>query len=223
MGVLLAPFLRKFGAYTVPTLSRPPLREPHAARRRGRRPGRAPPAAARGRGALCRLRRGLAARAVRAPDGGRWWWPASPAIVIAGGMRSLTWSSAAKAIAALLALAVPATIVALMMSNLPLPQMTHGNVLRVLTRTEVARGVPIFAGAAAGLRLSGRGPRAAGQALHPVLRQRRQPGVRADDVRGGGRHRRLARRCCRAPAPRPASTRRASRSAGRCWWPASCC
>ena len=31
MGVLLAPFLRKFGAYTIPTLSRPPLREPDAA------------------------------------------------------------------------------------------------------------------------------------------------------------------------------------------------
>ena len=59
-------------------------------------------------------------------------------------MRSLTWSSSAKAIAALFALAVPATIVALMMSNLPLPQMTHGNILRVLTRTEDTRGLPIF-------------------------------------------------------------------------------
>ena len=64
--------------------------------------------------------------------------------VFVGGMRSLTWSSAAKAIAALLALAVSATIVALMISNLPLPQMSHGNVLRMLTRLEGSRGVPIF-------------------------------------------------------------------------------
>ena len=60
-----------------------------------------------------------------------------------GGMRSLTWSSVAKAIAALLALAVPASIVALMVSNLPLPQMTHGNVVRLLTRMEIAQGVPV--------------------------------------------------------------------------------
>src|SRR5262245_50343732 len=66
------------------------------------------------------------------------------AIVIAGGMRSLTWSSAAQGIAALLALAVSATIVAVMVSNLPLPQMTHGNVLRALTRAEVARNLPII-------------------------------------------------------------------------------
>ena len=58
-------------------------------------------------------------------------------------MRSLTWSSVAQAIAALLALAVPATIVALMVSNLPLPQMTHGNVLRIVTRVEIVNGVPI--------------------------------------------------------------------------------
>jgi cation/acetate symporter len=30
-----------------------------------------------------------------------------------------------------------------MISNLPLPQMTHGNVLRIITRAEIAHGVPI--------------------------------------------------------------------------------
>lgn len=64
------------------------------------------------------------------------------AIVIGGGMRSLTWSSAAKAIAALFALAVPITIVAILVSNLPLPQMTHGNLLRNIARWELARNVP---------------------------------------------------------------------------------
>src|SRR5262249_35600511 len=58
---------------------------------------------------------------------------------------SHTWSGSAKAMAALVALAVPATIVALMLTNLPLPQMTHGNTLRVLTRMEDARGLPILA------------------------------------------------------------------------------
>lgn len=66
------------------------------------------------------------------------------AVVIAGGMRSLTWSSSAQAIAALLALAVPATIVAVMISNLPVPQLTHGNILRVLSRMEAARNIPII-------------------------------------------------------------------------------
>jgi cation/acetate symporter len=63
-------------------------------------------------------------------------------MVVGGGMRSHTWSAAAKAIAALVALAVPATIVALIVSSLPLPQMTHGNTLRVLTRLEATRGLP---------------------------------------------------------------------------------
>ena len=30
-----------------------------------------------------------------------------------------------------------------MISNLPMPQMTHGNVLRIISRAEVANGVPI--------------------------------------------------------------------------------
>ena len=139
MGVLFAPFLRKVGAYTVPTLPRPPLREPHACASWRRqccpcrscccwrpRPGLPPTPAA------------WLARPVGAPDGVL-VVACAAGIVIAGGMRSLTWSSVGQAIAALLALAVPATIVALMVSNLPLPQMTHGNVLRVLTRVEMAR------------------------------------------------------------------------------------
>ena len=58
-------------------------------------------------------------------------------------MRSLTWSGSAEAIAALLALIVPVAIVAVMVSNFPLPQMTHGNVLRIVTRAEIVNGVPI--------------------------------------------------------------------------------
>jgi len=79
------------------------------------------------------------------------------AVLAAGGMRSLTWSSVAKAITALLALAVPATIFALMASNLPLPQMTHGNTLRVLTRMEMMRNVPILIAPPLALDLAGVG------------------------------------------------------------------
>jgi cation/acetate symporter len=79
------------------------------------------------------------------------------AIVFAGGMRSHTWSASAKAIVALAALMVPATIVALMVSNLPLPQITHGNTLRVITRTEAARGLPLLAAPMLAFDLPGQG------------------------------------------------------------------
>ena len=139
------------------------------------------------------------------------------AIVIAGGMRSLTWSSVAKAIAALLALAVPATIVALMMSNLPLPQMTHGNVLRLLTRSGGRAGRADRAGPAVGrstCRASGVEPLAkrfiqafgsVGSLGFVLMSFVTAAGIAASPAL-------LAR-----SARRPASTRRASRWAGPCW------
>ena len=156
MGVLLAPFLRKFGAYTIPT---------YLGRRFESQMLRVVAAAVLAVPLLLLL----AAEARFAAYASAWLTGQSErlmavvvvacvtATVIAGGMRSLTWSSSAKAIAALLALAVPATIVALMMSNLPLPQMTHGNVLRILTRTESARGLPIFVAPPLALDLPGEG------------------------------------------------------------------
>jgi len=144
MGVLLAPFLRKFGAYTVPSyLSR-----------RFESPALRVVAAATLAVPLLLL---LAAEARFAAYAAAWLTAQSERLmavavvvcvtvmVLAGGMRSHTWSGSAKAIAALVALAVPATIVAIMMSNLPLPQITHGNTLRVLTRVESARGLPLVA------------------------------------------------------------------------------
>jgi cation/acetate symporter len=144
MGILLVPFLRKFGAYTIPS---------YLARRFESQTLRVVAAAVLAVPLLLLL----AAEARLAAYASAWLTGQSEGLtgaivvagvatmVIAGGMRSLTWSSSAKAIAALLALAVPAMIVAIMLSNLPLPQITHGNVLRVLARTEAARGVPLFA------------------------------------------------------------------------------
>ena len=143
MGVLFAPFVRKFGAYTVPTF---------LGRRFESRTVRLVSAATLGVSLLLLL----AAEARFAAYAAAWLMGQSErlmaivvvafatVLVFAGGMRALSWGSVGKAIVAMLALAVPATIVAIMVSNLPLPQMTHGNILRVVTRLEVARGVPII-------------------------------------------------------------------------------
>ena len=138
-------------------------------------------------------------------------------------MRSLTWSSVAKAIAALLALAVPASIVALMVSNLPLPQMTHGNVVRMLTRMEIAQGVPVVLAPPLAFDLPGEG-------VEPLIKRFIQSFgsvgslsfVLMSFVVAAG-HRRLAFAAVPGRARRPASTRRASRWAGRCWSSGSCC
>src|SRR5262249_27905587 len=133
MGVLFAPFLRKFGAYTLPGFL-------------GRRFESVNVRMCAGLMLSVPILLVLAAEAEFAAYAAAWMLgqserlmavvviAAAAGIVLAGGMRSLTWSSVAKAIAALLALAVPATIVALMISNLPLPQMTHGNIVRIVTR-----------------------------------------------------------------------------------------
>ena len=156
MGILLAPFLRKFGAYTLPSylgrrFESPLLRVVGAA-------VMAVPLllllvaearfAAYASAWLTGMSEGVMALVVLA---------CTAAIVAAGGVRSLTWSSSAKAIVAIFALAVCATIIAVMMSNLPLPQLTHGNVLRVLTRTEDQRGVPTFIAPLLGLEFPGDG------------------------------------------------------------------
>ena len=157
MGVLFAPFVRKFGAYTVPTF---------LGRRFESRIVRVTAA-----GILCvPLILLLAAEARFAAYAAAWMLGQSErmmaavvvacaaGIVLLGGMRSLTWSSVAKAIAALLALAVCASIVALMLSNLPIPQLTHGNALRLLTRMEVSQGVPVVLVPPLAFDLPGDGP-----------------------------------------------------------------
>lgn len=60
---------------------------------------------------------------------------------ILGGMRSLTWSGSAQFIAGSLGLAIPLTIVAVALTNLPAPQFTYGEMLGSLMNVEVASGV----------------------------------------------------------------------------------
>ncbi len=60
-----------------------------------------------------------------------------------GGMRSLSWSGTAAALAVILAVIIPAAIAALEVTNLPLGQFTHGPVLRVIGRLEHTQGIPV--------------------------------------------------------------------------------
>jgi cation/acetate symporter len=162
MTVLFAPYVRKFGAYTMPAF---------LGRRFDSRAVRVVAAAV-----LCPSILLVLIAETRFAAYASAWLIGQPehlmaavlialvgAVLTAGGMRSLTWSSAAKAITALLALAVPATIFALMASNLPLPQMMHGNTLRVLTRMEILRNLPIVIAPPLALDLPGTGMEALGK------------------------------------------------------------
>ena len=143
MAVLLAPFFRKFGAFTVPSYLGPPLRKPAAAAHVGlcgaagavllfSRPSCAwvPFAAGWLVAANPEYDRRLLARRLHL-DGG------------AGGMRSFTWSGSAQSIAAVLGAARAATIVSVMVTNLPLPQLTNGPMLRALLHNEVGEGLQV--------------------------------------------------------------------------------
>jgi cation/acetate symporter len=157
MGVLFAPFVRKFGAYTIPTFLGRRFESPAV---------RVAAAGILGVPILLLI----AAEARFAGYAAAWMMGQSErlmaavviacaaGIVLLGGMRALTWSSVAKAIVAILALAVSASIIAILVSNLPLPQMTHGNVVRVLTRMEVAQGVPVVLAPPLAFDLPGAGP-----------------------------------------------------------------
>ena len=59
----------------------------------------------------------------------------------AGGMRSQTWSGVAQSVAALLALLVPVGIVGVLLTNMPVPQLSHGPILRSLVREENRMGL----------------------------------------------------------------------------------
>ncbi|MEO1207080.1 MAG: sodium:solute symporter [Pseudomonadota bacterium] len=142
MAVLLAPFLRKFGTFTLPT---------YLARRFESRLLRAVSA---GLIAVpCFLF--LIAELVVAMRAAAWLTGQSNLIVgsliatviavilIMGGMRALTWTNVAAAIATLVALCVPVTIIAVMMGYLPVPHFSHGPVLRAIGTQEAANGLPV--------------------------------------------------------------------------------
>lgn len=63
------------------------------------------------------------------------------ATVFFGGMRSLTWTQCAQFIVVVLGLIVPLIAISLLVTNLPLPQLSYGGVLDEMGRLEVARGL----------------------------------------------------------------------------------
>jgi cation/acetate symporter len=142
MSVMLAPFLRKFGSFTVPSYL-------------GRRfESRAVRLVCAGLVSVSMLL--LMAAELRVGSAAAAWLVGQPEgfmviilvaamllAVILGGVRSLTWSSSGQAIAAILALLVPVTIVAVIVTNFPLPQLTNGPLLRSLIHSEMHQGVPI--------------------------------------------------------------------------------
>jgi cation/acetate symporter len=142
MAVTLAPFLRKFGAFTVPS---------YLGRRFESKAVRILAAALIAVPLLLLLAAELSMGAFAAS-----WLSGQPrglmivllilamiVTVVLGGMRSFTWSSSAQAIAAILALIVPVAIVAVMVTNFPFPQLTHGPLLRALVYNEASQGVPV--------------------------------------------------------------------------------
>lgn len=142
MGVMLAPYFRKFGSFTVPSYL-------------GRRfDSMAVRILASALMALPLLL--LIAAELRMGAFAAGWLVGQPeslmvlllafwvvVTIVMGGMRSLTWSSCAQAIAAILALIVPVAIVAVLVTSFPLPQLTHGPLLRALVFTEGLEGLPV--------------------------------------------------------------------------------
>lgn len=156
MAVLLAPFLRKFGAFTIPT---------YLGRRFDSRSLRLLAAALLAVPMIlmlaAELRIGALAAALLSGQSMSLTLLLLVVAIIAtvtlGGMRSLAWSSVAEAIAALLALLVPVAIVAVLVTYLPLPQLTTGPLLRSLVRRELAQGLPIAEPPAFAFQLPGEG------------------------------------------------------------------
>jgi cation/acetate symporter len=143
MAVMLAPFLRKFGAYTIPS---------YLAHRFESRVLRVVAAVLLAVPMVMVIAAelklaGFAAALLSGHSEAQMTFLLAFAMLIAliaGGMRSVTWSGVAQGLAALIAIIVPAAVVATMITNMPVPQLTHGPVLRAIGRAEAGLGIPII-------------------------------------------------------------------------------
>lgn len=163
MGTAVAPYLRKYGAYTVPS---------YLSRRFGSRMLRLVAAAVFAVPMLLLLvaELKLAVYVARLLTG----FDEAPlavlfgvttcAMLIFGGMRALGWVSTAQAIAALISVIVPAAMIGVMLTNLPLAQLSHGPVLRAVGHLEFAQQIAVPKLGMLDFNL-------AGQGLEPVLRR----------------------------------------------------
>ena len=156
MATLLAPFYRKFGAYTVPS---------YIGRRFESKPLRIVSAMIAAVPILLVLSAELRVGSKIAVQ----LTGASPqsavlllagvlaAVLAPGGKRSFTWAGVAQAVAALLALAILTATVATIVTSLPVPQLTHGPLVRNLVRNEVKQGLQMLAVAPFAFDLPGEG------------------------------------------------------------------
>jgi cation/acetate symporter len=133
--VLLAPFLRKFGAYTIPS---------YLGLRFESRSLRLMSAVVLSIVALlivvAEMRVGaIFVKSFMRVDRSVLIWPVVIAMVVTilpGGIRSLSWSNTAWGLVAIIALLFPVGILSVIYTNLPLPQITYANVLAEVTRLE---------------------------------------------------------------------------------------
>lgn len=142
MAVVLAPFYRKFGAYTVPS---------YLGRRFESKIVRMTSAAVAAvpmllvMSAELKLGGAIAGQLIGA----------NPTLLVAvlagliaicvgpGGMRSFTWAAAAQSIVVLIAIMTVATVVSIVITALPIPQLANGPLVRNLVRQEVNEGLSL--------------------------------------------------------------------------------
>jgi cation/acetate symporter len=140
--MLIAPFLRKFGAPTVPSFL-------------GQRFESGSVRLLAASVAVVPLMLVAIAEIKIAIMAAAWLTPLPPAVsgllivlvlivtVAPGGVRSLSWSTAAQAMVVLVAILLPAGIAAVMETNLPFGQLSHGPLLRAVGRIEAVQAVPV--------------------------------------------------------------------------------
>jgi cation/acetate symporter len=88
------------------------------------------------------------------------------AIAILGGMRSITWAGSAEFLVGAVGLAAVVTIVSILLTNLPAPQLTYGELFAELQQAESATGAVPLSPDGAAAALPGTAPR---PAIKPFL------------------------------------------------------
>ena len=156
MAMLLAPFYRKFGAYTVPS---------YLGRRFDSKSLRIAAAMVTAVPILLVLSAELHVGASLASRLTGYGPGLTTAILIAavivivspGGKRSFTWAAVAQSVAALLGLAIVAATIATLVTSLPVPQLTHGPLVRNMVRNEIPQGLSVISAAPFAFDLPGEG------------------------------------------------------------------
>lgn len=141
MSMALAPFYRKFGAYTLPS---------YLGRRFESKPLRLASAAVSVVAMLLVMAAEFRIGAVISSkllgvntDVAALLLAAFVALAISpGGKRSFTWTAVAQSIAVFIALMTVATLISVLVTSLPVPQLANGPLVRGLVRNEVSQGLP---------------------------------------------------------------------------------